>query len=180
MKRITLSAANFAAFITVMVALMSVAGCAAEGGNSGSHSGYRPASEVRISSEGFPLKHGVDTCTWSGVTIETVRYGAQILFADGGDLRFRSAEDMAAWYLTNRSVENIREILAVDFAHGKKLRPVGELVFLKSTNRPSPGGLFITPVEAANTRLRVNIHEAYPGVYLDWNELLILVEAELL
>jgi hypothetical protein len=60
------------------------------------------------------------------------------------------------------------------------MRPVGDLVFLKSNNRPSPGGLFITPVETINIRMRTNIHEAYPGVYLEWDELLALVSNELL
>lgn len=128
--------------------------------------------DVRISSQGFPLQYGADVCAWSGKTLETVRYGGQIIMQDGTDLRFNSAENLALYYLNMEKPAEVQKLLAVDFAHGQKLLPVHELVYLNSGNRPSPGGKFITPVDASNERMRRYIHDAYPGTYLTWGELL--------
>lgn len=134
--------------------------------------------EIRISSEGFPLDYGTDVCAWSGQTLETVRYGGRVLLSDQTDLRFDSAENLARWYLANRQSARIASIGVVDFAHGQQLLPPEKLAFLQSRNRPSPGGMNITPVEAANERMRTNIYEAYPGTWMTWAELLERIETE--
>ena len=144
--------------------------------NNTPHNGFQ-RDGIRLSAEGFPLQYGTDQCAWSGKTLETVRYGALMVLADGSDLRFTSVENMVLYYLAMETPGEATELLAVDFAHGQRLLPTDRLLYLNSPNRPSPGDMFITPVDASNERMQRNIHDAYPGTYLTWDALLTHIQS---
>lgn len=126
------------------------------------------------------LTYGTDECDWCHKTIETVRYGAELVTVDGDILKFRAAEHMAAWIITNPDeAAKARSVQVVDFADGKNMIGVNEALYLRSSLRPSPGQLHITPIRRDNERMLTNIYEAYPGTYIEWDELLELVKANM-
>ena len=139
----------------------------------------RTSAEVVLSSNGFPMNYGVDVCAQSGGLIETVRHGGRLVLDNGTDLRFNSSENLAKYYLNIQNRDEIASIEVVDFAHGRKMLPVNELIYLRSANRPSPGGYNITPIDNTNERMKRNIYDAYPGEFLSWNELLETVKGDL-
>jgi hypothetical protein len=124
------------------------------------------------------INYGVDYCEFEKKPIETVRYGGRMELENGEIFNFMSVECLAGFYLNLTDKESIRSMKAVDFAHGEKLLPVSEMVFLHSSLRPSPNGMFLTAVDASNEKMLTYIYEAYPGPYLEWEEVLELVRDE--
>ncbi|TVR35453.1 MAG: hypothetical protein EA390_01645 [Balneolaceae bacterium] len=124
------------------------------------------------------ISYGSDICSFTGKTIETVRYGGKIIMNDGEEHKFMSVECMAGFYLKMEDISLINYILTVDFAHGQQYLPVEDAVYLRSSLRPSPNGMNLTAVDASNERMKTYIYDAYPGEYLSWNEVLELVKDE--
>jgi len=124
------------------------------------------------------INYGVDICEFEKKPIEVVRYGGRIELENGELLNFMSVECLAGFYLNFDDRNEIKSVKAVDFAHGEKLLPVNEMKFLHSTLRPSPNGMFLTAVDASNERMITYIYDAYPGPYLEWDEVLELVRNE--
>lgn len=142
-----------------------VIGCGSEG-NSGSESVAVDVDE---------LTYGEDVCALTGDVIETVRYGGRMTFQDGGIVNFMSVECLAGYYLQMRDTEIVNYMQVVDFTHGTRLMDVKKMVYLNSRLRPSPNGLSLTAIEAADTKMRSYIYDAYPGPMLEWDEVLELV-----
>lgn len=149
-----------------LLILLLMAGCADAGAKG-------PRMVVKTAGD---IDYGVDTCAWSGKVIETVRYGAVLETSDGSRLTFNSAENMAR-HLESPDITptDIRGAWVVDFAAGNILIPVDDAVYLHSPNRPSPGGLRITPVAKADAKMREYVRRAYPGTYLEWSAVRDLV-----
>lgn len=124
------------------------------------------------------IDYGTDICAFSEDTIETVRYGGKIELNDGTFLKFMSAECVAGYYIRLKDKQKIKRMEIVDFADGKKMLPVNELVYLNSPLRPSPNGMNLTAVDASNKKMRDYIYDAYPGDYLTWQDVLAKVENE--
>jgi len=124
------------------------------------------------------ISYGSDLCSFTGKTIETVRYGGKMIMNNGEEHKFMSVECMAGFYLSKADRENIRTMVTVDFAHGQQYVPVEEALYLRSSMRPSPNGMNLTAVDASNEKMKVYIYDAYPGEYLSWNEVLELVKDE--
>lgn len=126
------------------------------------------------------IDYGTDICAWSGKTIETVRYGAVLELSSGERLTFNSAESMAR-YLQDpaKSMTQPNAMWVVDFASGDRLIPATDAVYLHSPNRPSPGGLRITPIERSNTKMQEYVHRAYPGTYIEWADVLAMTKEAL-
>jgi hypothetical protein len=162
----------------ILFASFILDGCSADGDSSRGSNVERSNVTSTSPRSVETLDYGREICAWSGKLIETTRYGARIVLGNGDVLSFRSAEAMAAYYLGSVNKADIRQLLAVDFVDGKQLMSVDELVFLHSRLRPSPDGKFITAVDASNTKMKVNVYDAYPGKYLSWDELLDLVRLE--
>ena len=116
-----------------------------------------------------------DTCAFTDETITVVRYGGEIEMADGTTHKFMSVECVAGFYLGLEDKSKIISMKIVDFAHGKMLLPVDELVYLHSSLRPSPNGMNLTAVDASNERMKSYIYDAYPGPYLEWDDVLEMV-----
>jgi copper chaperone NosL len=124
------------------------------------------------------INYETDICAFTGDLIETVRYGGRIVMKDGTVYNFMSVECTAGFYLGLEDKNKIESMKIVDFVHGKQLLPVDELVYLKSTLRPSPNGLFLSAVDASNEKMKTFVYDAYPGPYLEWEEVLELVNRE--
>jgi hypothetical protein len=124
------------------------------------------------------IHYGTDICAYTGDPIETVRYGGRIAMKDGTTYNFMSVECTAGFYLGMDDKNEIESVKMVDFVHGKQLLPADELVYLKSTLRPSPNGLFLSAVDASNEKMKSFVYDAYPGSYLEWEEVLGLVSRE--
>ncbi|MCC5942801.1 MAG: hypothetical protein JJU37_14760 [Balneolaceae bacterium] len=124
------------------------------------------------------ISYGSDLCAFTGKTIDVVRYGGQIIMQDGTEHKFMSVECVAGFYLGIEDKSQIKSMKIVDFAEGYQLLPVDELVYLHSTLRPSPNGMFLTAVDASNQKMKNYIYDAYPGPYLAWEEVLELVQNE--
>jgi len=124
------------------------------------------------------LAFGSAECVFTGETIETVRYGGRIEMRDGQQLDFMSVECLAGYYLGLKDQDDVALIQVVDFTHGKRLLNVDEMTFLHSKLRPSPNGLFLTAIEAADNKMVNYIYNAYSGPLLSWEEVLELVRDE--
>jgi len=123
------------------------------------------------------IDYGTDICAWSGKTIETVRYGAVLELASGERLTFNSAESMARYVQDpTKTTAAPKNVWVVDFASGDRLIPATDAVYLHSPNRPSPGGLRITPIERRNTKMREYVRRAYPGTFIEWNDVLAMTK----
>lgn len=133
------------------------------------------AQQQQANHELTAISYENDTCAFTGDTITVVRYGGEIEMQDGTIHKFMSVECVAGFYLGLEDKSRIKSLKIVDFAHGKKLLPPDELVFLNSSLRPSPNGMFLTAVDASNERMRSFIYDAYPGAYLQWDEVLEMV-----
>ncbi|TVQ07863.1 MAG: hypothetical protein EA364_16295 [Balneolaceae bacterium] len=136
-----------------------------------------PSIKTKVAGD---IVYGADQCDWCHKPIETVRYGAELVRADGKILKFRAVEHLAAWMVQNGDeAGKARSVLVVDFADGKNMIGPKEALYLRSTLRPSPGQLHITPIHRNNERMLTNIYEAYPGTFMEWDELLELVKANM-
>jgi len=124
------------------------------------------------------INYGEDVCAYTNKPIERVRFGGRMIMNDGEILKFMSAEATAGYYLEMDNRERVEMIEIVDFAHGQKYLPVAELVYLQSRLQPSPNGLFLTPVDASNEKMKNYIYDAYPGTFYSWDEVLELVSEE--
>lgn len=153
----------------IILTVFIFAGCSEK--SSQEHSVFLYKNSVDIS-------YGTDTCSFTGKTIETVRYGGKIVMKDNSEHKFMSVECMAAFYLALNDHEKVKEIVTVDFAHGQQFIGVEDAVYLRSALRPSPNGLNLTAIDASNERMKVYIYDAYPGEYLSWSEVLELVNNE--
>ncbi len=135
-------------------------------------------NDVLLYTNSVDIDYGSDMCSFTNEVIETVRYGGKITMNDGTVHKFMSVECIAGFYLEMENQGEIERIEIVDFAHGQKYLPVDELVYLKSSLRPSPNGLNLTAVDRSNERMKTYIYDAYPGDFLTWDEVLDLVDEE--
>lgn len=133
---------------------------------------------VLLYTNSVDIDYGSDMCSFTNEVIETVRYGGKITMNDGTVHKFMSVECIAGFYLEMEDQDEIERLEIVDFAHGQKYLPVDELVYLKSSLRPSPNGLNLTAVDKSNERMKTYIYDAYPGDFLTWDEVLDLVDEE--
>lgn len=124
------------------------------------------------------IEYRSDHCAYTGQEITTVRYGGVIELKNGKKLKFMSVECVAGYYLGMNDKKEIQKMGIVDFAEGKKLLPVDELVYLNSPLRPSPNGMNLTAVDASNEKMKTYIYDAYPGDFLSWDEVLEKVGSE--
>jgi copper chaperone NosL len=155
----------------LMLAILLVTGCGEQ------QSSPQSGKSIKVKTAG-DITYGTDVCDWCAKPIETVRYGAELVTAEGTVLKFRAAEHLAAWMLAHPDqAGEARQVWVVDFADGKKMIGVRDALYLRSTLRPSPGGLHITPIDRENKRMLTNVYEAYPGTFMEWDELLALVAA---
>ena len=153
--------------ITFAIALGFLAACSQEG----SHEDQA----VFLFKNSVDISYGTDMCSFTHKVIETVRYGGKITMKNGDVQKFMSVECVAGFYLGLDDPSEIGKIEIVDFAHGQQYLPVSELVFLRSSLRPSPNGMFLTAVDRSNDKMKQYIYDAYPGSYLSWDEVLRLV-----
>jgi hypothetical protein len=138
----------------------------------------RNANDIVLYNNTVDIEYGTDMCSFSKKPIETVRYGGKITLMNGDVHKFMSVECTAGFYLGMDDKSTIKQIEIVDFAHGQQYLPVDELVFLQSKLRPSPNGLFLTAIDNSNTKMKQYIYDAYPGTFMSWEEVLVLVQEE--
>ncbi len=146
-----------------------------------SNSGERQSAQnngVLIYQNLVDIDYGNDICRYSGEIIKTVRYGGKITMSDGTVHKFMSTECTAGFFHGIADKSLIDKIEIVDFAHGQQFLPVKDLVFLRSSLRPSPNGLNLTAVDRSNEKMKTYIYDAYPGTYYSWEEVLEIVENE--
>ncbi|WP_069131518.1 hypothetical protein [Rhodohalobacter halophilus] len=124
------------------------------------------------------IEYGSDICSYTNDVIETVRYGGKITMKDGTVHKFMSAECVAGFYLEMDDKDEIEEMVIVDFAHGQQYLPVEDLVYLKSSLRPSPNGMSLTAIDNSNEKMKDYIYDAYPGEFHTWEEVLAMVSSE--
>lgn len=157
-------------FITILAVLLLISmGCSNEN-----------SETINPESDSFEqINYGSEMCDFSNEVIETVRYGGRIELEGEGVYNFMSVECLAGFYLKLQDKSKVNSLKVVDFTHGKRLLPVHEMVFLHSRLRPSPNGMYLTAIEAANEKMVTYIYDAYPGPLLSWDEVLELVRDEL-
>ena len=146
-----------------------VSGCADDKNTSDIRSD-KAASKVEF-------EYGTRFCEWTEDLIETVRYGA-VITLNNRKIHFKSAECAAAWILQNEPDISDNEIQVVDFVDGRALIPARQALYLHSKLRPSPGKLYISALDRNNGKMLGRVYEAYPGPYLEWDEVLELVKRE--
>ncbi len=124
------------------------------------------------------IDYGVDRCEFTGELIETPRYGGKLELRGGDSFTFKSIECLAGFYLNMDDIEEVESLKVVDFVDGKRLRDVGEMKFLYSKLLPSPNGMYLSAVDASDEKMLTYVYDAYPGPYLEWDEVLELVADE--
>lgn len=135
-------------------------------------------NDVFLYTNNVDIEYGKDVCSYTNEVIKTVRYGGKITMDDGSTHKFMSVECLAGYYLKMDNKEAIQSIEMVDFAHGQKYLPADELVFLRSSLRPSPNGMSLTAIDNSNEKMKDYIYDAYPGEFMNWDEVLDLVSEE--
>lgn len=119
------------------------------------------------------IHYGKDICAYTGTVISTVRYGAILEMTNGQRLKFNSAESMAGYILENTLEKAaIHKLYVVDFADGDDHIEVHQALFLNSMLRQSPGKMHITPVNRENKKMLEYIYRAYPGPFLEWDDVM--------
>lgn len=157
--------------VTIFVmALLLLGGC-----NQASES---EGNDVYKYTNSVDIEYGSDICSYTNDVIETVRYGGKIVMEDGTEHKFMSVECVAGFYLELGDKNSVEQILVVDFAHGQQYLPLDELIFLKSSLRPSPNGMSLTAIDDSNEKMKDYIYDAYPGEFYDWEEVLEMVSEE--
>lgn len=122
---------------------------------------------------------GSVSCSWCELPVRTERYGGKLETRDNEEKTFMSAECMIAWMQhKNLETSDAASVKVIDFIDGKQLIDATDAVYLHSKLRPSPGKLFVTPMSNAKSELRANIHSAYPGPFLSWEETWNLVKEQ--
>lgn len=158
------------AIVTIIVmTLILLGGCNQASENEGSD------VDVYKYTNSVDIEYGSDVCSYTNDVIETVRYGGKITMDDGTEHKFMSVECVAGFYLEMDNKDEIERIEIVDFAHGQKYLPVHELVYLKSSLRPSPNGMSLTAIDNSNEKMKEYIYDAYPGEFHTWEEVLEMV-----
>ncbi len=164
-----------ASLAVALVAMVVLAGCG-ENPPDGAPVGDNSRTAVAVEDR---MVYGEDQDPFCGEAVDTERWGGEIRTPDGEVLRFRSTECLAAFVLTARHAgEEVGRVRVVDFAHGWQLIDVERAKFLQTPNLGSPDRLNLHPVSEDNERMLHNLHDAYPGIFLEWDEVLELVARE--
>lgn len=120
---------------------------------------------------------GSAICNWCEQPVKYERYGGVLEDQQNQERIFMSAECMMAWMIQNNiSIDELPSAMVVDFIDGKQLTDAKTAVYLHSKLRPSPGKMYLTAMSNANEKLKANIHSAYPGPFLSWEEAFELVQ----
>jgi copper chaperone NosL len=123
------------------------------------------------------MVYGQDMDPFCGKAVDRVRWGGELVTADGERVRFRSVECLAGHLLAHGpEMREGASIRVVDFPDGHRLIPASEAVFLHTPNLPSPDRLNLMAIHRDNERMIQNLQDAYTGPLLDWDQVLELVE----
>lgn len=138
--------------------------------------GDGPRPDITPAATEDRMVYGQDQDPFCRGPVERVRYGGEVRTADGEVLRFRSVECMAAHLnQTSARAHDPAQVRVVDFPHGWRLIDVREATFLHTPNQPGPDALNLMAI--GSERMVQNLHDAYTGSLLTWDEVLELVES---
>lgn len=136
-----------------------------------------PPQEAREIREADRMVYGQDQDPFCGGEVEEVRWGGELQTRDGEVLRFRSVECLAAFLLEGRVPDSeVERIRVVDFPSGWKLIDLEEATFLQTPNLSSPDRLNLMAIQ--EDRMIRNLHDAYTGRLMGWDEVLGFVGSE--
>ena len=162
----------------VILGLVALPGCGEGASNGEDRSLAQANSRATVPAEDR-MVYGEDQDPFCGDAVDTERWGGEVRSPDGEVLRFRSTECLAAFVLSARHAgEDPGRVRVVDFAHGWQLIDVERARFLHTPNLGSPDRLNLHPVAEDNEHMIRNLHDAYPGDFLAWEEVLELVSRE--
>ncbi len=123
------------------------------------------------------MVYGQDQDPFCGGEVEEVRWGGEVQTQDGEVFRFRSVECLAAFLLEGRVPDSrVEKIRVVDFPSGWKLIDAKEATFLQTPNLSSPDRLNLMAIQG--DRMIRNLHDAYTGRLMGWDEVLSFVGSE--
>ena len=109
-------------------------------------------------------------CDFCQQEIRSQRYGGQIS-GYNEVLRFRSVECLAGFML-NQEIESPETVRVIDFIDAKTLIALDEAIYLQSPNLGSPNGMNFAAIDRGNADMLEKIERAYPGEYIEWEEVI--------
>ncbi len=120
--------------------------------------------------ESKPIAYGEDKCEFCRMSIVDRRFGGEIVTAKGKVFKFDAVE-CTINYLDEHVEDELKLnlILTNTYDSPGKLVNAKECYYLKSTNMPSPMGMFLNPFENSSEAKR--FQKENTGTMYNWQEL---------
>lgn len=116
------------------------------------------------------IQYGKETCRYCQMNIVDARYGAQLVTTKGKTYKFDAVECMINFKMESSLKDSdYAHVVINSFDKMGDLVPAETSVFLRSSELPSPMGMYITPfVSLATAEEQQSIHG---GEILNWHQL---------
>jgi copper chaperone NosL len=117
-----------------------------------------------------PLRFGKDGCHTCKMTLMDNKFGGEILTTKGKIYKFDDVNCMLSFYNSGDvSVDEMKEVLIVDFATPERLIDARKALYVKSESIKSPMASNIAAFESDKNLQEIN--KRWNGTILGWNEL---------
>jgi copper chaperone NosL len=117
-----------------------------------------------------PIQYGKEACHFCQMNIVDARFGAQLVTTKGKIFKFDAIECMINYKMESTLAEDdYAHIVINSFDKKGELIPAQTSVFLRSSELPSPMGMYITPFE--NKKMAMEQQSIHGGEIFDWDEL---------
>jgi copper chaperone NosL len=117
-----------------------------------------------------PLSYGKDACHHCKMTLVDKKFGAEILTTKGKIYKFDDVNCMLNFYNSGETpVENIEQVLVIDFSHPEKLVDARTASYIKSDAIKSPMASNIAAFGLGSDLRKMNTQ--WNGAQLSWEQL---------
>lgn len=117
-----------------------------------------------------PLQFGKDNCYHCKMTLMDNKFGGEILTEKGKIYKFDDVNCMLNFYNSgNVNVEEMKEVLIVDFSKNEKLIDARNALYVKSESIMSPMASNIAAFESNDDLKKMN--STWNGIVLSWGEI---------
>lgn len=120
--------------------------------------------------ESKPILYGEDKCEFCRMSIVDQRFGGEIVTQKGKVYKFDAVECLVN-YIDERIEDEskLKFVLTNTYDHPGKLVNASECTYLKSTQMPSPMGMFLNPFKELTEASR--LQKENTGSIFTWEEL---------
>ncbi|RAW02558.1 nitrous oxide reductase accessory protein NosL [Pseudochryseolinea flava] len=125
---------------------------------------------MACSVEPEPLVYGKDACHTCKMTLMDHKFGAELVTTKGKIYKFDDVNCMLSFYNSNEvSIENVKNLLIVDFAKPEKLIDAKNALYIKAEAIKSPMASKVAAFESSDALQKMNAE--WKGIQMSWGEL---------